>query len=178
MMLELFGFTISDLSIYTSFVISLYIIILCYLFREFNYSFHDLSLLYFAPLDNLLLVQFYLLLLYYPENLLLLFFCVATPAFVSVLFRHFCRIFFLCPQGKPPVSFTPFSFPSLTLLSLSSPLLHHFFPKLTSLFWLSITKSNAFALLSSSDSSVNSCPSILSSSSCSIFNLLNTFYSF
>ena len=79
---------------------------------------------------------------------------------------------------KPPVSFTPFSFPSLTLLSLSSPLLHHFFPKLTSLFWLSITKSNAFALLSSSDSSVNSCPSIISSSSCSIFNLLNTFYSF
>ena len=126
MMLELFGFNISDLSIYTSFVISLYIIILCYLFREFNYSFHDLSLLYFAPLDNLLLVQFYLLLLYYPENLLLLFFCVATPDFVSVLFRHICRIFFLCLQEASSF-FHPFLFSfSHTFVT--------FFSSVTSLF--------------------------------------------
>ena len=69
-LLELFGFARSGLSIYTSFVILLHIVIVL-LFGGLHYLFYDLSLLYFASVDNLLLVQLYLLLPYYPENLLL-----------------------------------------------------------------------------------------------------------
>ena len=96
------------------------------------------------------------------------FFCVATPAYVSVLFRFFCQIFFLCPHEAS-------SFFHSFLFSFS-----HTFVTLTSLFWLSITKSNACASLSSSYSSFNSRPSILFYlfSCCSVFNFLNTFFSF
>ena len=71
-----------------------------------------------------------------------------------------------------------FSF-SHTFVTSPPFLLHPFFPILPSLFWLSITKSNAFALSLSSDSLFNCCLSIiLFTSCCSIFNLLNTFSSF
>ena len=141
------------------------------------YFFYGLSFLYFAPLDNLLLVQSYLLLLYYPENVFLFFF---FKLLVQLLLWFSSNISVRLSSSalmKPPFSYTHFSFPSLTLLSLS-PFLHPSFPYLTSLFWLSITKSKTFALLSSSDSSFSSCPSILFSSCFSAFSLPNTFFSF
>ena len=56
--------------------------------------FYGISLFYFAFLNNIILFQFFSLLPYYPENLFLLFFCIATSAFVPALFRYFCLIFF------------------------------------------------------------------------------------
>ena len=80
------------------------------------------------------------------------FLCVDTPAFISALFRHLFVWFFPFVLIKPPFLFTPFSFSSLTLFSLSS-FLRPFIPIVTSLFFLTITKSKVLVLLSSSESS-------------------------
>ena len=101
---------------------------------------------------------------------------VATVAFVTAFFRCFCLIFILCSL-EVTVSFTSFSFSSPTL-SVLSPFLFSSIPNLTSLFFISITNSEALVLLSSSsDSFFTSCPSILLCWS-STFNLPNTFFSF
>ena len=105
-------------------------------------------------------------------------FCVCCYSSLFLFSSDFSVRFSSSAFMKPPFLFTPFSFPFLTLLSFSSPFLHTSFYNFPSLFWLSITKSKAFVLLSSSDSSFNSCPSILFSSCCSIFNLFNNFFSF
>ena len=134
--------------------------------------FYDLSLLYFVSLDSLIgsvLIVTPIL----SSEFASLIFSVLLLQLVSVLFRYFCQIFFLCPHEASSFfhSFL-FSF-SHTFVAFFSYLIS-LFPMLTSLFWLSITKSIVFALVSSSDSSFNCCPSILSSSCCSIFKLLNT----
>ena len=110
------------------------------------------------------------------SHIIFYFFCAATPAFVFVHFRYSVR-FSSSALMNLPFCFTLFSFPSLTLLSIS-PLLNPSFPNLTSLYWLSITKPKAFALSSPSDSYFSFCPSILFSSCFSIFDLLNTLFSF
>ena len=58
-LLELFGFILSCLCIYTFFEVSLYIVLSVWWVTLF---FYGLSLLYFAAFHKLLLVQFYLLL--------------------------------------------------------------------------------------------------------------------
>ena len=155
-LLELFDFTLSCLSMYTSFMVYLsYILPLLTIYYWFSptcYS-HIIQRMCFFYFFKLL-VQ---LLFWFSSN-------------ISVRLSSSALM-------KPPFSYTHFSFPSLTLLSLS-PFLHPSFPYLTSLFWLSITKSKTFALLSSSDSSFSSCPSILFSSCFSAFSLPNTFFSF
>ena len=155
-LLELFDFTFSCLSMYTSFTVYLsYILPLLTIYYWFNptcYS-HIIQRMCFFYFFKLL-VQ---LLFWFSSN-------------ISVRLSSSALM-------KPPFSYTHFSFRSLTLLSLS-PFLHPSFPYLTSLFWLSITKSETFALLSSSDSSFSSCPFILFSSCFSVFSLLNTFFSF
>ena len=154
-LLELFDFTLSCLSMYTSFMVYLsYILPLLTIYYWFSptcYS-HIIQRMCFFYFFKLL-VQ---LLFWFSSN-------------ISVRLSSSALM-------KPPFSYTHFSFRSLTLLSLS-PFLHPSFPYLTSLFWLSITKSKTFALLSSSDS-FSSCPSILFSSCFSVFSLLNTFFSF
>ena len=140
--------------------------------------FYDLSLLYFVSLDSLIGSVLIVTPILSSEFASLIFSVLLLQ--LKFLFSSDIYFRFSCSGLMMPlVSFTPFSFPSLTLLSLSSPfMLHPFFPTLISLFWLSITKSNAFALLSSFDSLFSSCPSILFMSCYSIFNLLNTFFKF
>ena len=154
-LLELLDFTLSCLSMYTSFMVYLsYILPLLTIYYWFSptcYS-HIIQRMCFFYFFKLL-VQ---LLFWFSSN-------------ISVRLSSSALM-------KPPFSYTHFSFRSLTLLSLS-PFLHPSFPYLTSLFWLSITKSKTFALLSSSDS-FSSCISILFSSCFSVFSLLNTFFSF
>ena len=127
----------------------------------------------FVSHHDLLLVPLYLLFPYYPENL---FFCVAIPAFVSFTFWYFCIIFFLCStQRSIFLDSFRFSF-SHTFVTFS--FLISIFRNLTSLFLLSVTKSKAYGLLSSSDSSYIFCSFILSTSSCSflIYLMLSLFF--
>ena len=144
-----------------------------YLFRRFTFFILWSSATNFVSLHDLLLVSLYLLFPYYPENL---FFCVAIPAFVSFIFWYFCIIFFLCStQRSIFLDSFHFSF-SHTFVTFS--FLISIFRNLTSIFLLSVTKSKAYGLLSSSDSSCTFCSFILSTSSCSflIYLMLSLFF--
>ena len=130
--------------------------------------FHAFWLVYCTLLDNLLLVQYYFLLLHYLMDLFLLCFRCSTPAFVATSW-FLCQIFFLCSLDATASFCFFFMFFSHTFFTFT--ILCSFIPNLTFLFFLSITKSKSLILSPSSNSSFISYPSVLLCC-CSTFNLL------
>ena len=135
--------------------------------------FYVLLLVYFTILDSFLLVQYYFSFLLSCGSVSFMFW--ALPFLLLLRLAGISALLSSSALLKPQLLSSSFSFFSLTL-SLFYPFPSSI-PNLASLFFLSITKSKALVLSSSSNSSFFSCPLILLCCG-PTFSLPNTSFSF